>query len=279
MLHNEGTVAPVKAVPEVKRPFVVIGTPALYGDVCFPYLASVVAMVMLFEQAGIDWAFVLNPGDPYLAKVRNSIATRAFVEYPQFTHLFFIDSDIGWDPSAGVRLVQSDLDMTAGIYPKKTDIPEFPCELMLDPESDGKSLVEKSGWYKANAVPTGFLCIKRQVLEKMAVGRGVYKDLDGKEKYNIFQQGFNPPEPPATAGEWWGEDYAFCRQWREMGGEIWVWPDIQFTHTGRKSWTNNFGPSVKAFMAGKAIVRDFSKPEGVAESKVVHLDQAQEKAA
>jgi len=243
---------------ENKRPFVVIGTPALYGDVCFPYLQSVIEMVAHFTSVGIDWAFVLNPGDPYLAKVRNSIATRAFHEYPQFTHLLFIDSDLGWDYTAGAKLILSDLDVCAGIYPKKTDIPEFPCELMLDSTVDGK-LIEKDGWFKANAIPTGFMSIKRHVLEKMAVGRGMYRDLDGKEKYNIFQQGFNPPTGDATLGEWWGEDYAFCRQWRDMGGDIWIWPDISFTHTGRKSWKNNFGPSVKAFAEGRAVVRDIQK--------------------
>lgn len=268
---SNGEVAALKAVTEEQKPFVVIGTPALYGDVCFPYLQSVIAMVCLFEKHGINWAFVLNPGDPYLAKVRNSIATRAFNEYPQFTHLFFIDADLGFDAKAALLLVQSGHDISAGIYPKKTDVPEFPCELMLDPETNGKTLIEKDGWYKANAVPTGFLCIKKHVLEKLAVGRGTYRDLDGKEKYNIFQQGFNPPIPPAVHGEWWGEDYALCRQWREMGGDLWIWPDIQFTHTGRKSWSNNFGPSVQAFKEGKAIVRDLEeKASQAAEPKVVN---------
>lgn len=256
MLNGEEKHAPpLKAIPEPpKKPFVVIGTPALYGDVCMTYLQSVLMMTKLFEAAGIDWAFVLNPGDPYLAKVRNAMVTRAFTEYPQFTHLFFIDADVGFDPKAALILVKADLDVAAGIYPKKTDVPEFPCELFLE-STDGQ-IISSNGWCKANAVPTGFLCIKRHVLERMAVGRGVYRDLDGKEKYNIFQQGFFPPEGEKTVGDWWGEDYAFCRQWREMGGEIWVWPDIDFTHTGPKTWKGNFGPSVKAFMEGKAKIRD-----------------------
>ena len=234
------------------RPFVLIGTPSLYGDVIFPYLRSAVETVTKFDEAGIDWGFILKPGDPYLAKVRNSIATDFLTDYPQGTHLFFIDADLGWDADAAVRLVERNWDVTAGIYPKKSDPPEFPCELFLDAVKDGK-LVEREGWYKANAVPTGFLCIKRHVLEKMAVGRGVYRDLDGKDKYNIFQQGFH-----ADDKQWWGEDYAFCRQWREMGGELWVWPDIQFSHTGKKSWHNNFAPSVQAFAEGRAKITDIT---------------------
>lgn len=241
-----------------KRPLVVIGTPSLYGDVCFPYLQSIVETVVKFNEAGIDWTMILQPGDPYLAKVRNSIATRALIEFPQMTHLFFIDADLGWNADAALRLVKSGHDVCAGIYPKKTLPPEFPCELRLDPENNNQ-LIERDGWCLANAVPTGFLCIKRNVLEKMAVGRGVYRDLDGKEKYNIFQQGFHPSEDGSDIGQWWGEDYAFCRQWNEMGGEIWVWPDIGFSHTGVKAYVNNFGASVAAFREGRAITRD-AKP-------------------
>jgi len=250
-MHNGEEHPTVNRISEPRpRPFVVVGTPSLYADVCFPYLQSAIETVAAFSQHGIDWGFILSPGDPYLAKVRNNIATRFLTEYPQGTHLFFIDADLGWPAEAAVRMVQRDWDVVAGVYPKKSDPPEFPCELFLDDPKDGK-LIEREGWYKANAVPTGFLCLKRHVLEQMAVGKGTYRDLDGKEKYNIFQMGYH-----AGDNMWWGEDYAFCRQWREAGGELWVWPDIQFAHTGKKSWANNFAPSVRAFIDGRATIRD-----------------------
>jgi hypothetical protein len=34
----------------------------------------------------------------------------------------------------------------------------------------------------------------------------------------------------AHEGVWWGEDYAFCRRWNAIGGEIWVVPDLDLTH-------------------------------------------------
>ena len=33
-------------------------------------------------------------------------------------------------------------------------------------------------------------------------------------------------------GEFWGEDYVFCRRCREAGIDIWVDPLIQFDHDG-----------------------------------------------
>ena len=37
--------------------------------------------------------------------------------------------------------------------------------------------------------------------------------------------------------------------WREMGGEVWVDPNIRFTHRGSKAWEADFGDSIKATLA------------------------------
>ena len=46
------------------------------------------------------------------------------------------------------------------------------------------------------------------------------------EMYDLFPQGVH-------GGRWVGEDFAFCRLWREIGGEMWVQCNISFTHAGR----------------------------------------------
>jgi hypothetical protein len=40
---------------------------------------------------------------------------------------------------------------------------------------------------------------------------------------------------------WWGEDYAFCRNWQELSGEVWIVPDLNLNHwSGDKVWKGNF---------------------------------------
>jgi len=34
----------------------------------------------------------------------------------------------------------------------------------------------------------------------------------------------------AHKGAWWGEDYAFSRNWIDAGGDIWVIPNLDLTH-------------------------------------------------
>jgi hypothetical protein len=36
----------------------------------------------------------------------------------------------------------------------------------------------------------------------------------------------------AHEGVWWGEDYAFSRNWLALGGELWIVPDLNLTHHG-----------------------------------------------
>ena len=240
--------------------FVVFATPAFDFNVTLGYLASALRTEKLLMDRRMSSGHILVGGDPYLAKVRNVLVTRALREYPDMTDFFFLDADIEWPAEAVLRLLDHPADVVAGIYPKKNDTTEFPCEL----EMQNGRLIESDGWYKARAVPTGFLRIKRHVLEKMAAVNTVYDDGTGNMKHvhNIFQMGYcgDDAEKNEGKGQWWGEDYAWCRQWHNMGGDIWIWPDIEFGHRGGKTWRNNFAKSVKAFEKGDAIVRDLTAP-------------------
>jgi GT2 family glycosyltransferase len=45
----------------------------------------------------------------------------------------------------------------------------------------------------------------------------------------------------AHKGVWYGEDYAFCRNWRDAGGELIIVPDLDITHhTTEKAYEGNF---------------------------------------
>lgn len=244
--------------------FVVFAIPAFDHNVTLGFLGSMLKTDRILTEKGWGIAYQLVGGDPYLAKVRNALASAALRQYPMMTDFFFLDADLEWDETAVLRLLEHPGDVVAGIYPKKNDIPEFPCELEAQ---DGK-LVEKDGWYKARAVPTGFLRIKRHVFEEMVAEVGKYKDgtNGGQESWNFFEMGYCAEGEAENNGfgDWWGEDYAWARKLHIRGGEIWIWPDINFGHRGGKTWRNNFSASVKAFVEGKAIVEDRTKMDSAA---------------
>ena len=41
------------------------------------------------------------------------------------------------------------------------------------------------------------------------------------------------------------EDMNFCRRWRALGGRVWVCPETELTHWGRKSWTGRLADTLQ----------------------------------
>jgi hypothetical protein len=224
----------------VSEQFVVFAIPAFDHSMIVEGVQSLIETDWALHREGIARGYQFVGGDPYLAKVRNLMATRCMRTYPQMTDFFFIDADVTWPAEAAVRLIKSPVDVVGGIYPKKNDNLEFPAYLEM---TEDREFVVKDGLYKATGLPTGFLRIKRHVLERMAGVSGRYIDGTGggEEAYNIFEMGYSAENEKATGrGEWWGEDFAWCRRWRDMGGELWADPDIDFGHRGQKTWRANF---------------------------------------
>lgn len=238
--------------------FVVFATPAFDHNVTLGYLGSMLQSERQLMDRGISSGHIYIGGDPYLAKVRNLLVARALETYPQMTDFFFLDADLEWDPSAILKLLDHPAAVVAGIYPKKNDTVEFPCELEL---TDDKRLISKDGWYKARSVPTGFLRIRRHIIDQMIQGCGKYIDGTGGGTlcYNVFEMGYcADDEATLGRGAWWGEDFAWCKKLHNMGGEIWIYPDIDFGHRGGKGWRNNYSGSINAYEAGTAIVKDMT---------------------
>lgn len=215
---------------------VVFATPTLDHRVCVEYLRSYVETLGLLGVNGVPFAHVYVGGDQFIAKARNLLVTKFLRDHPQATDLFFLDDDVGWPAAKVIEFLCREEDVVAGAYPQKCAGEFYPCTLV--PDAAGK-LVERHGLYQAQLAPTGFMRIKRPVLERLAEQSTTYlhRNPDGTEErhYAIFEAGVHH-----ESGEFWGEDYYFCRRWAEAGGEIWLDPDVSFTHRGNQVWRGTF---------------------------------------
>ena len=202
----------------------------------------------LLTRNGINVRWICVGGDPYVHKARNRLASDFLTNYPDATDIFFIDDDVGWPAASALRFLQRDEDIIAGAYPKKNDNPEFPVQIL----TDDNRIVCRNGLYKAALVPTGFLRIKRHVLEACAADSGVYPEPDAGggnvDCWDIFRTGFVADERGGKRGRWWGEDFFFSVMVRNLGFEVWLDPDIDFTHRGSKAWKGNFLPVLKEWI-------------------------------
>lgn len=218
-------------------------TPTLTHNVAVEFKNSIIETDRLLARHGIRAGYMDIGGDPYLAKVRNHLATRVLDEFPTVENIFWVDDDVGWPAEAAMRFIHRPEMVVAGVYPKKQATLDFPVTLLQD--KDTGKLIESNGLYAASMVPTGFLRWKRPVLELMAQQRPRYIDMikgEWREFAEVFRTGVLFEDR-----KWYGEDPAFCEEWTRLGGEIWVDPNIPFTHRGGNKWSATLADHLAKF--------------------------------
>ncbi len=242
-----------------KQPFVMFMTPAFDHKVTLGYMKSLIDTIQLLQVNGIKCGLQSFGGDPYLAKVRNLLVSVCLKRYPDATHLFFLDADLDWDAAAVLRIVNrmslGKESVIAGVYPQKKDELNYPASILMDVKT--QQPIDNDGLVKAEMVPTGFLCIRREVYEGMCEVSPRYKDStgQGEECWNLFEMGFDRTNLEKNGlGDWWGEDFAFCRRLLNAGHEVWVDPDVDFGHHGAKTWRANYRSAVDSVRDGTATI-------------------------
>jgi hypothetical protein len=217
---------------------VVIGIPSHSGTLNSECVLSLLAAQHLLNVKGIGCEVKIINGCAYLPVARNTLVAM-FMKDVDATDLFFIDADVGFDASAVVKLLEREEQIVAGIYPLKKDERGYPVQVKRE---DGVPL-GRDGLIEAEFLPTGFMRIKREVFEIMEKEYPELKyesnivDIENSgvdEVYDFFNMG------AIGSSKWTTEDFAFCQRWRDIGGLLWVYPNIDFTHTGNKAFKGNY---------------------------------------
>lgn len=195
-------------------------------------LDSLAASVPAIEAAGWTHAMVSEIGCPYISGARATMLRKALDAGADV--IVFIDHDLSWDPSDMLKLISTAGDVVAGTYRFKTP-GEATYMGVLDDNADGSPKVRDDGAIKATRVPAGFLKITKEAVSKFMAA---YPHLMYGPAYapsvDLFNHG-------AHQGAWWGEDYAFSRNWIAADGEIWLVPDLNLHHhTASEVFAGNF---------------------------------------
>lgn len=215
---------------------VIFCIPTHYGQIESECHSSLVMAYALLREKGIAYDEFIVKGCPYVQIARNNLVAM-FMNEPDATDLFFIDADVGFQPEAVLALLERKEDIVAGIYPLKRDLGDFPVRIKME---DGVP-IGQNGLIEAELLPTGFMRIKRRVFEVMQNAHPELKyeishvniDIDIKYAYDLFTIGIRD-------GVLTPEDYAFCKKWSTLGGQLWVHPNVTFHHIGRKAYVGNY---------------------------------------
>jgi hypothetical protein len=163
-----------------------------------------------FKDKNINSMFSFMFNESLITRARNALVN-AFLK-TDATHIFFIDSDIGFNAPDVIKMIEADKEVIGGIYPKK-EINWSSVKRAMDTGVDFKELKHHTGSFVVNLVGyagevtvpvnepceiynagTGFLLIKREVFEKLSDLVPTYKNdvhdlgntMTGQEEIKIF---------------------------------------------------------------------------------------------
>jgi hypothetical protein len=251
-----------------------IATPAYGGQVTTTYLESLLDARGALEAEGARVAVYAVRNESLITRARNACVAR-FLAARQggepFTHLMFIDADVGFPREAIGRLLAFGEPVTAGCYPMKwidfaavAALARDGHPLARQPEMleaatatyplSASAVTElRDGFVPVDAVGAGFLLLERRVLEEMIAAGGEalrydnnvrgYEapardhELAGPLAYHALFEAWIDP----VSRRYLSEDFAFLGRWRALGGRVWLDVTLPLTHVGSHEFRGHVG--------------------------------------
>jgi len=204
---------------------------------------SILKLLNAAKDSKLNISFYPIFFESLVSRARNA-AVAHFLEDKENTHILFIDSDIIFEPEDVFKLLQSNKEVVAGIYPKKyivwDRLKQYPEAERVDFPVGGSVKMTEDNFLEMDYLPTGFLLISRTAINKItkAYPELKYKnDIDGYMSagdnfYDLFKVGIRN-------GIYESEDWGFCSLWKSVGGQVLIHPEINVKHLGWHEYSGN----------------------------------------
>lgn len=188
------------------------------------------------------WSYVTrrHMNDSLITRARNVLLAE-FLASP-CTDMLCLDDDLAWDGDEAMKLLDYPVDFVGGVYRAKISDPLYFVrwcdrpDLVADPEI---------GLLEVEGIPAGFMKLSRACVERMVMS---FPHLQFSDETAPNGMAWALFDFALEGGRYWGEDYVFCKRWREIGGRIWIDPDMTLKHVGKsnkdgiaKVYTGNLG--------------------------------------
>jgi hypothetical protein len=250
---------------DLQKERIFVATPCYGGALTEPYFRSTIKLLTFCNQHKIPLAFGTIANESLVTRARNVLV--AYFLQSNFTRLMFIDADIEYQVEDIVKLLYHDRDIAVGAYPKKgvnwsrirdasrkapdaeqwteRDIASFGSDYAVNfkfVDQEKRQIAVERGLVKVHDAGTGFMMIKRSVIDKMisAYPELAYNnDLNiGADLKGLFYSFFDTMIDPRDR-RYLSEDYTFCRRWQALGGDIFLDPTISLNHYGSFCFQGN----------------------------------------
>lgn len=188
-----------------------------------PHFKSCMQLKDALNATGLDHDWLIRWNESLVHRARMGM-TAEFLK-TEHSHMMWLDADIEFTPEDVAKLWNLDADIAVGVYRMKTEDSKYAAWV------NGKLVTDLDQFEKPIEVDyagTGFMMIKREVIEKLSKKVPKYEN----ELPNI------PAlyQTPIRDGILLSEDYFFCELARENGIKITMDPSVRLKHWGITSY-------------------------------------------
>ena len=247
---------------ELVKRSIMVCTP-MYGGACAgSYVGSLCDLTAKCLEHGIKMKAYFLFNESLITRARNYCVDEFLRS--DFTHLMFIDSDIGFNADDVISMLalqgdETEYDIMCGPYPKKciswekiklavdkgyadenpNNLEKYVGDYVFNPRinSVGETRIPLDRPVEINEGGTGFMMIRRSAFTKYAEAFPELKYLpdharsdhfDGSREITAY---FDTIIDPVTR-RYLSEDYMFCHNAIKIGMKVWLCPWMQLRHIG-----------------------------------------------
>lgn len=199
---------------------VAILTPSHDGYFPIHYLHSLVHSLELLRSKGVNVTFNALCFSALVGVSRDHLFS--FAHRHRFDDVFFIDSDMAWEPEDLWKNLQHPADFTGAMYRAKDETLKLMYKALPNPEMKG-ALAE------VEFVGMGLVRLTKNAISRLWDSAKQEYSHNGHTLRELF---------PVTVekGDVVGEDVHFCRKWRALGGKIYLDLGLRARHWGNKMY-------------------------------------------
>jgi hypothetical protein len=225
------------------EPRVLVSLP-LYGGVCYDrFLSSWTDLLQWSNQAGVHFSLQIITNESLLPRARNLGVVKLLDNADTFTHMLFVDGDMGFRPYRFERLLQWNKPMVGCPGPVKfiywdnvydairegKDPQTFGCRYAVN-FLDAGGFQAESGFTKVQDMGCCFFLVQTQALVEMAQS---YQNLRCHAMSHVNGQPVNSQNQFTffdtardSQGRYLECDHAFMFRWRQLGEGHDIWADM-----------------------------------------------------
>ena len=243
-----------------QAPYSIFVATPVHSDVSLHFAQSLLEFQKECHVKNVKVQFQLMKSS--LVTQGRNLCVSAFLE-SKMSHLLFVDSDIQFNPFSIFKMIATNKDLISIPYPLKTFTWEKALEKFQKGEiktpndlrmsmnqypmrvADNNNIKVDNGVIEVTHAPTGCMLIKREVFDKMIKAYPnkeiVQKTvINGKPeiKPNMWNF-FDCLHDPETK-TYLGEDFAFCKLWKDIGGKCYSYILDPISHVGEHQYEGRF---------------------------------------